>query len=389
MDERPSAKRWLPLEANPDVMNQVPLSLCFVVLYLFRIWFGVELRLLSYDMKRREPNTPNNHRNNNLSDSTLDFTGNDSNNPDDSFSFRLVDGKPPPRPHFGLKWRFNPITITTTVTKTSSPSAAARKFRLKRIPFSKLSFSIPDPEDLLLCGALEFTTSPIAYQRTPAPRALQKLQLKVTTTDDPVICRLANKDKATVFATDSILSTFMCAPRSFYSWDIVIQRFGIKLFFDKHDGSQLDLLSIHETSQEPLPESKADINLASSLSVEAAYRNQNFSLQVLIRDGNKVEFEEGNPFANKGEEVVSVAYRYRRWKLDMICIWWQGVRCRFLWGLGLRENEAECYDVYGLDEDLLEMVPKPVLAVVFLYPLTAKTEEERILQNSEMKVKIQ
>ncbi|XP_057476078.1 ubiquitin carboxyl-terminal hydrolase 3-like [Actinidia eriantha] len=58
---------------------------------------------------------------------------------------------------------------------------------------------------------------------------------------------------------------------------------------------------------------------------------------------------------------------------------------QFLWDLGLPENEAECYDVYGLDKELLEMVPKPVLAVLFLYPITAKNEEERILQASVMK----
>ncbi|KAK3224976.1 hypothetical protein Dsin_004838 [Dipteronia sinensis] len=54
---------------------------------------------------------------------------------------------------------------------------------------------------------------------------------------------------------------------------------------------------------------------------------------------------------------------------------------QFLWGLGLPENEAECYDVYGLDEELLAMVPQPVLAVLFLYPITAQSEQERMLQD--------
>lgn len=194
---------------------------------------------------------------------------------------------------------------------------------LDQIPFStfsKLSFTVPEPEDLLFCGALE------PYDRTydrVTPKNEKRLErfknrnfFKVTTTDDPVIRRLANEDKATVFATDAILSTLMCAPRSVYSWDIVVQRVGNKLFLDKRDGSQLDLLSVHETSQEPLPESKDDINSAHSLGVEAAYINQNFSQQVLVRGGNKVAFDEPNPFANEGEEVASVGYRYRRWKLD-------------------------------------------------------------------------
>lgn len=58
---------------------------------------------------------------------------------------------------------------------------------------------------------------------------------------------------------------------------------------------------------------------------------------------------------------------------------------QFLWGLGVPPDEAECFDVYGLDEELLEMVPKPVLAVLFLYPITSQSEEERRKQDSEIK----
>lgn len=47
---------------------------------------------------------------------------------------------------------------------------------------------------------------------------------------------------------------------------------------------------------------------------------------------------------------------------------------QFLWGLGVSPDEAECYDVYGLDDELLEMVPKPILAVLFLYPITAQVK---------------
>lgn len=330
------------------------------------------------DWTRAIPNPTrpgSNHAHKNASDSAFDFSGDDSFATlaaDEDSSFRLVDnaaskshGHHANRPKFNPRWRFNPHNQRSQLPQRRDEEVEARKreaekerarrdrlYNLNRsstnsnqrresavfkssvdiqpewnmldqIPFStfsKLSFSVPEPEDLLICGGLEFYDR--SYDRiTPKnERRLERFKnrnfFKVTTTDDPVIRRLANEDKATVFATDTILSTLMCAPRSVYSWDIVIQRVGNKLFFDKRDGSQLDLLSVHETSQEPLPDVKDDINSAYSLSVEAAYINQNFSQQVLVRDGNKVTFEEPNPFANEGEEVASVGYRYRRWKLD-------------------------------------------------------------------------
>ncbi|VVB07882.1 unnamed protein product [Arabis nemorensis] len=288
---------------------------------------------------------------------------NSGGNADEDAAFRLVDGKPPPRPKFGPKWRFNQYHNRNQLPQRRDEEVEAKKreaekdrarrdrlynlnrnnihqqrreaaaFKssvdiqpewnmLEQIPFStfsKLSFTVQEPEDLLLCGGLEYYDR--TYDRiTPkAERRLERFKnrsFKVTTSDDLVIRRLAKEDKATVFATDAILAALMCAPRSVYSWDLVIQRVGNKLFFDKRDGSQLDLLSVHETSQEPLPEGKDDINSAHSLGVEAAYINQNFAQQVLVRNGKRETFDEPIPNVNEGEENASIAYRYRRWKLD-------------------------------------------------------------------------
>jgi translation initiation factor 3 subunit D len=349
---------WGPPETDAPVLPNHPVNVPFAPFSR-----SDKLGRIADWTRNFNQNRSNNSRN--PSDAVFDFTGDDSFGglaADEDASFRLVDGKPPPKPKFGPKWRFQhnrnqlPQRRDEEVEarKREAERERARRDRLyhmnrsggnaprresaaakssvdiqpewnmlDQIPFStftKLSFSVQEPEDLVKCGAVEYYDR--SYDRiTPKnERRLERFKnrnfFKVTTTDDPVIRRLANEDKATVFATDSILATLMCAPRSVYSWDIVIQRVGNKLFFDKRDGSQLDLLSVHETSQEALPEAKDDINSAYSLSVEAAYINQNFSQQVLVRDGNKETFEEPNPFASEGEEVASVGYKYRRWKLD-------------------------------------------------------------------------
>lgn len=89
------------------------------------------------------------------------------------------------------------------------------------------------------------------------------------------------KSSGNVFATDAILATLMCCTRSVYSWDIVVQRVGNKLFFDKRDDSEFDLLSVSETATEPPQDEGNSINSPRNLALEATFINHNFSQQVL------------------------------------------------------------------------------------------------------------
>jgi len=139
---------------------------------------------------------------------------------------------------------------------------------------------------------------------------------KVTTTDDPIIRKLT-KSEGNVFATDAIIATLMCTTRSVYSWDVVVQRVGDKLFFDKRDDSEFDLLTVNETAAEPPHEEGNSINSPRNLALEATFINHNFSQQVLKMGEEKYSLENVNPFIQTDEEgeVASVAYRYRSWDL--------------------------------------------------------------------------
>ncbi|CAI4221758.1 unnamed protein product [Auanema sp. JU1783] len=142
----------------------------------------------------------------------------------------------------------------------------------------------------------------------------------VTTTEDPVIEQIAQSGIGNVYATDIILATLMTASRSVYSWDIVAQKVGDKLFFDKRDtggiSNPVDALTVSETSSEPPAWEGAGINNAKDLATEALYINQNFRRQVLRRneEGFKLNKERA-PFEEEGGES-GCGYKYRKFTLS-------------------------------------------------------------------------
>ena len=185
-------------------------------------------------------------------------------------------------------------------------------------------------EDLAWCGFLDQYNDQYDKVSTRTPAPLKRVETKefypVTTTDDPVIERLAIEGQGTVFATDAILAHLMTCPRSVYPWDITVQKLPTgALFFDKRDASQFDYLTVHETSNSP-PAPVRDgsneeelVNSPERLSLEATMINQNFTQQILRSAKFRTSFEHPNPFwdeeDNDGMEPASVAYRYRRFDL--------------------------------------------------------------------------
>uniref|UniRef100_A0A673WLW1 Eukaryotic translation initiation factor 3, subunit D n=1 Tax=Salmo trutta TaxID=8032 RepID=A0A673WLW1_SALTR len=147
---------------------------------------------------------------------------------------------------------------------------------------------VEDPTDIECCGALEYYDKAFDRVTTRNEKPLKSIKRifhTVTTTDDPVIRKLA-KTQGNVFATDAILATLMCCTRSVNSWDIIVQRVGNKLFFDKRDNSDFVLIRCR--------------------------------VFVSPQGGERHKFPNPNPFVEEDidkSEVASVAYRYRRWKL--------------------------------------------------------------------------
>ncbi|KAK0632576.1 eukaryotic translation initiation factor 3 subunit D [Immersiella caudata] len=200
---------------------------------------------------------------------------------------------------------------------------------LEEIDFNrlgKLNLETDEGEDVDSYGFLH------AYDRSydkPAVKsnerkltALDRAAYNVTTSSDPVIQELAEKDEATIFATDNILSMLMCSTRSVYSWDIVIVRQGNKIFLDKRDNAALDMVTVNENAADaPLEASegsKDSINQPAALAEEATYINHNFATQVVL-ENHKVEMHHENPFYNAAEETAppaSKAYKYRRFDLS-------------------------------------------------------------------------
>ncbi|KAK9728604.1 hypothetical protein K7432_000951 [Basidiobolus ranarum] len=190
------------------------------------------------------------------------------------------------------------------------------EFELHRL--AKLAMDVRQPEDIASYGRVHHYEKSYDRLVSKVEKPLEEInrtRFNVTTSEDPIMQELMDKEEGTVFATDNILALLMSAPRSAYPWDIVVTREGDKLIFDKRDGGVFDFLSVNENAADP-PLEGADINNPNALSSEATDINNNFSAQVLNEE-ESYDFENPNPFHSSEdvEPLASAGYRYRRFNL--------------------------------------------------------------------------
>ena len=204
---------------------------------------------------------------------------------------------------------------------------------------TKLNLETSDGDDVDNYGFLYYYDR--AFDKPPVKNTDRKLQsleraaYNVTTSSDPVIQELAERDEATIFATSDILSMLMCATRSVYSWDIIIFKHGDKIFLDKRAESSIDLVTVNENAADAPLEAEAtqgnnqqsagvkpdSINTPTNLALEATIINHNFALQTVIESpSSKLDLPHPSPFYNPSEEtepLASKAYKYRRFDLSL------------------------------------------------------------------------
>lgn len=235
-------------------------------------------------------------------------------------------GRPPTRggrPGYRSRWNDRP-----NMQRESSVEVGPDWELLEEVPAATLTKMAPlqnvDVQDITTCGKLPFFDRTLDRVTVKAPRRLRISDVeypRVTTTDDPIIRRIAGSGEGTVFATSAILALIMVAPRSVQSWDVIVQRIGDKLFLDKRDSSMADCITVNETSHDPPKDEKSlpgdeAVNSFQKLTVEATSINENF-IQQVVSSTDVHTYSEPNPFIEEVEGKPAVlAYRYRKWSLS-------------------------------------------------------------------------
>jgi hypothetical protein len=184
----------------------------------------------------------------------------------------------------------------------------------------------PEVEDLLVCGNLYKISDD--YEKdsvnplNPAPlQRFDKFKFfdNMTTSADEKM--KGGTNLANVFVTDKILSVIMTMVYNSRPWHLKITKVGDNIFIDQTDKSEIDLVTVNETSENMPAEDTDSKNIDSfnNLAIEATLINEFIKEQLLDPNSRMEDIKEPHPFTEEGEENVErVAYKYRLWRVVII-----------------------------------------------------------------------
>ena len=224
-------------------------------------------------------------------------------------------------------WSYN--RNRETVTYGSSVDIRPEWQVLDQTPLSELTkqrFPVEKeflPSELGSYGALRWFDKSFDRVAPKLERDLRRPKTNVsgyhtTTSDDPILQKLADANAGSVFATDQMVAAIMCAARSVYGWDLIATKKDGKVFLDKRDEGAFDLLTVSETAQDPITDEKENINGVPQLSRESTAANFAYSQQVLSEEASERPLRLGaaDPLAEGDGDAAVVGYKYRSWKLS-------------------------------------------------------------------------
>ena len=172
-------------------------------------------------------------------------------------------------------------------------------------------------EDLYACGQVYPYNRRLDRVTPKATVDLYRAKLSPLTSgaeSDTVLQRLASEKAGFVYTTDAVFATLVCAARSNYSWDLVVNHYGTHVFIDRRDGSGFEYPTVNETAQDPIPDDPESMNGMQQLSAEAMGIERSFMESSIDTNGTPTPMGAAGPHAASAS--LPQGYRYRKWKLD-------------------------------------------------------------------------
>ena len=127
-------------------------------------------------------------------------------------------------------------------------------------------------------------------------------------------------DSVNIYTTDKILTVIMTCIYNSHPWHLKIKKLGDKIFIEKMDNSEIDMITVNESDNTSTIYDDSNINSYKNLNIEATLINEFIKEQLLdIKEELKLKNTEPNPFKDEEtpeEDVEHLGYVYRLWNLD-------------------------------------------------------------------------